>query len=81
MNQSLLLNDDLVFIDTLSVWALTGFADGQSIRVLIRECNLPKDTKVTSGLMFDIEDCLAQYLEEGECDEQGEIWLNENFSR
>lgn len=75
MNQSVLLNSDLTFNVQLNIWQMTGFYQSHGIVVYISEAILPRSTKLTSDVVFFIEDEIELWLKHNEPDENNIIWL------
>lgn len=75
MNQSILLNNNLRFIDSKNVWVLTGFYQSQNVVIYISVKKLAKDSVVSESVIFDIEADIEEYLENNEPDDNGDIWL------
>ena len=75
MNQTILLNSDLTFDKDKSCWSLSGFYQTQGIMIYIVEARLPRDTHITTNVMFDLEADIEDWLEINEPDDNNEIWL------
>ncbi len=75
MNQALLLNNDLIFDEQQQSWQMTGFYQGQDIRIFIKINRLPKNSKITSLIVLDLEADIEDWLETNEPDESNHCWL------
>lgn len=75
MNQSILLNNDLAFVDDKGLWKMTGFYQGQYIEIYIAEGKLAKQQTITTQVLLDLEADIEDWLEANEPDEHGVIWL------
>lgn len=63
MNQSLILNDDLIYIDNKNSWLITGFYNGLMIKFYIAENIISKEVDVNQSLLFDIEAMIYEWLD------------------
>ena len=75
MNQAILLNNDLTFNAELQVWQLTGFYHSQAIIIFIDTEKLPAESKISQGILFELEDEIECWLEHNEPDIYNNIWL------
>lgn len=75
MNQAILLNSDLTFDESRSLWTISGFYQSQGIVIYISEAKLARNTYISSELLFDLEADIEDWLELNEPDENNEIWL------
>ena len=75
MNQAILLNNDLTFNEQRQVWQLTGFYQSQTITIYIPLVRLAKDSDITQGIIFELEDEIENWLEDNEPDSNNVIEL------
>ena len=75
MNQAILLNNDLTFNEQRQVWQLTGFYQSQTITIYIPLVRLAKDSDITQGIIFELEDEIENWLEDNEPDSNNIIEL------
>ncbi len=71
MNQSILFNDDHVFIKDKGVWQFSGLLGGDLITIYIAFEN----NSIDQQQKFIWEELVEDFLEEGEPNSNNEIWL------
>ncbi|OUS24170.1 hypothetical protein A9Q98_14090 [Thalassotalea sp. 42_200_T64] len=71
MNQAILFNDDHCFLQDQQMWRFTGLIAGNLITIYIKS-----DYKVLNlEMKFNFEELVEDYLEDGEPNNNSEIWL------